>query len=258
MDVATDVRILFAEYQVTRDPRLREQLITSHIQLVHYVAGRMLPGLHSSVEKQDLVSYGMFGLMDAIERYDPAREVKFSTFASYRIQGAINDEMRALAWEPRSVRALHRRILASVSELEHRLGRAPTEDEVATHVGVTVAELRRVDQEMRESRVSSLSMPLGGESDSTLQDLIQGDGAGGERGQLSEAEASQFVSEVSVLLAQAMCRLPTNERVLLQLIYVQEMMLKDIARVLHVTDSWVSHLHTRAMVSLQRVMSAQY
>jgi RNA polymerase sigma factor for flagellar operon FliA len=234
---------------------VREQLIVAHIQLVRYVAQRMLGNLHSTVELQDLVSYGMFGLMDAIERYDPAREVKFSTFATYRIQGAINDEMRSQAWEPRSVRAMHRKMLAAGSHLEHELGRAPTEEEVATHVGITVAELRRTAQEVASSRVMSVD---------GVGNHVRGEGVLGLADLLSSREQDDLgmlnsqVSQVLLMLTAALDRLPSNERVLLQLIYVQQMMLKDIARVLRVTDSWVSHLHTRAMVSLQRAMSAQF
>lgn len=251
--MTTDVRSLFEVYQETRDPAVREQLIVAHVQLVRYVASRMLHNLHSSVELQDLQSYGMFGLIDAIERYDPAREVKFSTFATYRIQGAINDEMRAQAWEPRSVRALHRRVLAGGSELEHKLGRAPTELEVATHVGITLAELRRVQQEVATSRVVSVDAHAQTvEPGLTLADLLS------SREQEDLGMLNSQVSQVVLMLTVAMDRLPSNERVLLQLIYVQQMMLKDIARVLQVTDSWVSHLHTRSMVNLQRIMAGQF
>ena len=251
--MTTDVREMFLDYQATHDPAIREQLIVAHVQLVRYVASRMLSNLHSSVELQDLQSYGMFGLIDAIERYDPSREVKFSTFATYRIQGAINDEMRAQAWEPRSVRALHRRVLAGISDLEHNLGRAPIEEEVATHVGITVAELRRVQHEVASSRVVSTDAHAASDGAGlTLADML------GSREQEDLGMMNSQVSQVLLMLTAALDRLPSNERVLLQLIYVQQMMLKDIARVLKVTDSWVSHLHTRAMVSLQRAMSAQF
>jgi RNA polymerase sigma factor for flagellar operon FliA len=251
MRTATDVDSLFETYQETRDPAVREQLIVAHMQLVRYVASRMLPGLHSSVELQDLVSYGMFGLIDAIERFDLSYKVKFQTFASYRIQGAINDEMRAQAWEPRSVRARFRQIQTAATDLEHNLGRAPSEGEVATLVGISVAELRRVEGEMRATRVHSLSTPLR-EADGTvgmaLEDVIVGADLG---------EVHPQINEMRSMLATAMSRLPVNERVLLQLIYVERLRLKDIARVLHVTDSWVSHLHTRSLVSLQRALTGQ-
>src|SRR5688500_15916516 len=116
MRTETNVDALFEAYQETRDPAVREQLIVAHMQLVRYVASRMLPSLHSSVELQDLVSYGMFGLIDAIERFDLTYKVKFQTFASYRIQGAINDEMRAQAWEPRSVRARFRQVQTAATD----------------------------------------------------------------------------------------------------------------------------------------------
>lgn len=253
MRVETDVAALFETYQVTHDPGVREQLIVAHMQLVRYVASRMLPSLHSSVELQDLVSYGMFGLIDAIERFDLAYKVKFQTFASYRIQGAINDEMRAQAWEPRSVRSRFRQVQAAAADLEHALGRAPTEEEVATAVGTDVVELRRIEGEMRTARVHSLSTPLRGAEAGTegmaLEDVIVG---------LDLGDVDPQLREMRTMMATAMSRLPVNERVLLQLIYVERLRLKDIARVLHVTDSWVSHLHTRSLVSLQRTLTGQY
>lgn len=249
MRTETDVAALFETYQETHDPSVREQLIVAHMQLVRYVASRMLPSLHSSVELQDLVSYGMFGLIDAIERFDLAYKVKFQTFASYRIQGAINDEMRAQAWEPRSVRSRFRQVQTAASDLEHTLGRAPTEEEVATLVGADVAELRRIEGEMRAARVHSLSTPLRDTEGMSLEDVIVG---------MDLGDVDPQINEMRAMLATAMSRLPVNERVLLQLIYVERMRLKDIAGVLHVTDSWVSHLHTRSLVSLQRTLTGQY
>ena len=245
---ATDVDELWREYASERSPEVRAQLIEAHIPLVRYVASRMIGRLHASVEHQDLVSYGVFGLMDAIERFDVDAGTKFSTFATYRIQGAINDEMRAQAWEPRNVRARFRRVQEAVTELEHELLRAPTESEVATHVGIDVAELRRIEHDMRVSVRASLSAPVG-EDGTELGELVAGEDLG---------DLPPQVSEMAALLASAMYRLPTNERVLLQLIYVEHLTFKHIAQVLQVTESWVSHLHTRAMVRVQRTMSAQY
>lgn len=249
----TDVDVLFASYQATHDPALREQLILAHVQLVRYVANRMLPGLHASVELNDLISYGMFGLIGAIERYDPTREAKFSTFATYRIQGAIQDELRSQAWEPKGLRSQFRKAQQALGELEHSLGRAPSETEVAEYLGWDVATLRRVEQGMEQARVSSLD--TGGSrpdesGETSLEALLPDVDTIGDLG--------PQLGEVSVLLAEAMCRLPSSERRVLEMIYVREMTLKAIAAELEVTDSWISHLHTRAMVSLQRVMAAQF
>ena len=250
-EVATTVDELFRQYQVDRDPAIREELILAHMQLVRYNAGRMIGRLHSSVELQDLISYGTFGLMDAVERFDPERGVPFGAFASWRIQGAMNDEMRSLAWEPRSVRAAHRRAMVAMSELEHELGRAPSDEEIATRVGVEVPELRRVLAEVQTTRMASLDTPVtapefGGGF--TLGDTVASVSG-------SEVELTPQVSEMSHMLAEAIERLPANERLLIQLLYAKRMMLKEVAEVLQVTDSWVCHLHTRAVVNLQRMMA---
>lgn len=245
-----DVVEIWTRYRETQDQAARDLLIEAHLPLVNYVARRMIGSLHSSVELQDLVSYGVFGLIDAIKRFDPEAGVQFSTFATYRIKGAINDEMRSQAWEPRSVRARFRQVQAGASELEHKLLRPPTEEELATHVGISLDELRRREHDMRASWVGSIHATTSGE-DSAL--LVEDTIAAQDLGDLAPQ-----MGEMTVLLADAMCRLPGNERVLLQLIYVEHLTFKLIASTLEVTESWVSHLHTRAMVNLQRTMSAQY
>jgi RNA polymerase sigma factor FliA len=232
----------------------------AHIPLVRYVASRMMPSLHSSVERQDLVSYGMFGLMDAIEKFDLNAGVKFSTFATYRIRGAITDEMRGQAWEPRSVRARSRVVVQAMTDLELKLGRPPTEDEVATHVDMSVADLRRLGSDRRMSVVSSINRTIGNGGSTrndmgeyTVADTLVSVDVGGV-----QEEATMFAQR----LAEAIPRLPEQERVLLQMLYATSgekvgMSLKDIALVLQVTESWISLLHTRAMIVLQRTLAGQ-
>lgn len=243
---------LWAEYRRTKDRALRDRLVEAHLPLVRYIATKMLPGLHASVEHQDLVSWGCFGLIDAVERFDPEAGTKFSTFATYRIQGAITDEMRALAWEPRSVRARYRQVKLAESDLEAQLGRAATDIEVATHVGVTLEELSRIRQEVDVARVSTLSAPTGGDESAdtmTLGDLLVSEEMGHTGHEMAELTAS---------VAEAITRLPEQDRAILEWVYVQERPFKDIAGILGVTESWVSHLHTRGLVRLQRVLSAAY
>jgi len=196
----------------------------------------------------------MFGLMDAIEKFDLNAGVKFATFATYRIRGAITDEMRGQAWEPRSVRARSRVVVQAMTDLEQKLGRPPTEDEVATHVDMSVADLRRLGSDRRMSVVSSINRTIGnGEGEFTVADTLVSvdDGAVAQ-------EATLFAQR----LAEAIPRLPEQERVLLQLLYATPgekvgMSLKDIALVLQVTESWISLLHTRAMIVLQRTLAGQ-
>ncbi len=250
--MATPVDGLWLSYQVHHSKEIRDRLIEVHIPLVEYVARRMLPRMHSSVELQDLIAYGTFGLMDAIERFDIGNGVKFSTFASYRIQGSITDELRSQAWEPRSVRSRYRQVLDATAELEHRLGRLPSVEELATHVGITPGELHRIESDVDASRVGSLDAPI-----------LQSDGSSitGDQGVPTVDPAQELdpqMHEAGVKLANGLGHLTDNERLLLRLIYVSGVPLKGIAESLGVTESWVSHLHTKVMVRLQRTLAAQY
>lgn len=247
----TDIADVWVRFKTEPTQADRDTLILAHMPLVHYMARRMLPSLHASVEYNDLVSYGTFGLIDAIGKYDLTMGTKFSTFAAYRVRGQIIEEMRGLAWEPRSVRQRSRVIAQTAVDLEHRLGRPPAEVELATAVGISVAELRRSASDIRTSKVRSMDEQHSGANGETSATLGEHVAAADVTDQPSE------MGEAAALLAAGMEQVPENERALLQLIYVSNMSLKEIASVLEVTESWVSLLHTRAMVTLQRTLSGQ-
>ena len=151
-----DVGDLWRAYKANRDKPGRDRLILTYAPLVKYVAGRLGSGLPAHVDEGDLVSYGLLGLIGAIERYDPDRDVKFETFAIARIKGAIIDELRALDWVPRSVRARARQIERAIAELEARLHRAPTDEEIAGKLGVEVEELEESLTEISRSSIGAL------------------------------------------------------------------------------------------------------
>ncbi|MCU0264392.1 MAG: sigma-70 family RNA polymerase sigma factor, partial [Candidatus Nanopelagicales bacterium] len=152
---------LWREYKRTADPGIREQLILQYAPLVRYVAGRVGVGLPASVEQGDLVSYGVFGLIDAIEKYDPERAIKFETYAINRIRGAIIDELRSFDWIPRSVRTKARDIERAIAVLEARLQRTPTEGEIADELGLDIPELRKVFDQVSFVHVAALDEMLG-------------------------------------------------------------------------------------------------
>ena len=245
---------VWRRYRDTRDKDLREQLIVGHMPLVHYVAARMLPRMHSSVEKDDLVSSGVFGLMDAVDRYDVDRGVKFSTFASLRIQGAMTDDLRAKAWGSRRQRARHRQVEAAEERLQQRLGRPATESELSEELELAAGDIRRAQTHFDASQVISLNAPIASGNGDT--------GGGQAMVEVGEAVAAQTVgdlpSHVESLghrLASMIEGLPEKERALLCWIYVDGIPRKEIARMLGTGESWLSHLHTKAMVSLQRAMA---
>src|SRR5262249_50992262 len=135
------MQALWVAFAETRDKGLRDRLILTYAPLVKYVAGRLGSGLPAHVDEGDLVSYGLLGLIGAIERYDPSRDIKFETYAIARIKGAIIDELRALDWVPRSVRSRAREIERAIAEIEAKLGTAPTDEQIAEKIGITAEEL---------------------------------------------------------------------------------------------------------------------
>src|SRR5690242_15548596 len=153
---AVELRELWQRYKEDGDERARERLVVAYSPLVKFIAGRMASGLPSHVEESDLISYGLLGLIGAIERFDPDREIKFETFAVSRIKGAIIDELRSRDWVPRSVRTRAREIERAIAELERRLHRAPTDEEIAAKVGITEDELGESLTEISRTSIAAL------------------------------------------------------------------------------------------------------
>ncbi len=230
------------------DRLARERLILHYAPLVAAVAGRVGMRLPSMVEQADLVSYGMFGLIDAIEKYEPGRAVKFETYASARIRGAIIDELRAMDWIPRSVRTKARAVDRAYSELESELRRVPSESEVAGRLGVQVRELRAVFTQLSTVNIAALDELLGGGDERADRlSLIDTLGDGGA----PDPEGAFEVQETKFLLARAIDQLGEREKLVLVLYYYEGMTLAEIGRVLGVTESRISQMHTAAMARLR-------
>ena len=245
---AVELRELWRRYKEDGDKRAREQLVLAFSPLVKYVAGRMSSGLPAHVEESDLISYGLLGLISAIERFDPAREIKFETFAMTRIKGSIIDELRSLDWVPRSVRARAREIERVHGKLEHRLHRAPTDDEMALELGLSVEEFQESLTRISNSSVVALD-ELWTLSDASgdqvsLLDTIQDPDA------VDPAHAMD-VTETKDRLADAIARLPEREKLVVALYYYENLTLREIGEVLGVTESRISQLHTKAVLRLK-------
>ena len=247
-DDAISVEAVWAVFKETGDLAARERLILHYAPLVTMVAGRVGAGLPSSVEQADLVSYGMFGLIDAIEKYETDRAVKFETYASSRIRGAVIDELRAIDWIPRSVRTKARAVDRAFATLEGELRRPPSEHEVADRLQIGVGELRAIFTQLSTVNVAALDELLGAGSDrgdslsllDTLQDRKAADPA-----------TSLEVRETRDLLAKAIERLGEREKIVLVLYYYEGMTLAEIGRVLGVTESRISQMHTAAMLRMR-------
>src|SRR6187402_3298413 len=250
-DQATDTRVLWQEFKRTGDRGLRDRLILTYAPLVKYVAGRLGSGLPAHVDEGDLVSYGLLGLIGAIERYDPDREIKFETYAILRIKGAIIDELRSLDWVPRSVRSRAREIERAIVELERTLMRAPTDEEIAQKLGISDDELERNLSEISRSSMAALDelwTPQGGGDQVALIDTIE-DEAG------ADPEFSLEQTELNEALAESIARLPEREKLVVTLYYYEELTLREIGEVLGVTESRVSQLHTKAVLRLKARLS---
>uniref|UniRef100_UPI0036F3390C RNA polymerase sigma factor WhiG n=1 Tax=Cellulomonas timonensis TaxID=1689271 RepID=UPI0036F3390C len=245
---ADDIELAWVEFKAHGDRRVRERLILHYGALVTAVASRVGMRLPSTVEQADLVSYGMFGLIDAIEKYELDRAVKFETYASARIRGAILDELRAMDWIPRSVRTKARAVDRAYAELESELHRTPSEAEVAQRLDVGVSELRSVFTQLSTVNVAALDELMGAGSERSdklsLIDTLGDDRARDPAGSF-EAQETKF------LLARAIEQLGEREKIVLILYYYEGMTLAEIGRVLGVTESRISQMHTAAMLRLR-------
>src|SRR5579884_981932 len=224
-EAGADVNIdqLWAEYKSTGDRGIRDQLIVRYSPLVKFVAGRVSAGLPHSIEQADLVSYGMFGLIDAIEKFDTSRLIKFETYAITRIKGAIIDELRSIDWVPRSVRAKARAIEKAYAKLEAQLLRTPTDAEVAAELAITEEELQAQFSQISFVGIVALDEVLsGGErvESTTLGDTL----ADRHDGPMAAFE----VEEMKQILAGAINRLGDREKIVLSLYYYEGLTLAEI------------------------------
>lgn len=245
---AEDVKSLWRKYRASRDRQLRDRLILTYAPLVKFVAGRLGSGLPAHVDEGDLVSYGLLGLIGAIERYDPDRDVKFETYAIARIKGSIIDELRAMDWVPRSVRARARDIERAIGELEAQTGRVPSEEEIAAKLGVSQDELGENLLEISRSSIAALDelwtiSSTGGDQVALIDTIEDTKGP--------EPQAALAQTEMREALGEAIARLPEREKLVVTLYYYEELTLREIGEVLGVTESRVSQLHTKAILRLK-------
>jgi len=248
---AAEIAELWEHYKDRNTADARERLILHYSPLVKFVAGRVAAGLPQNIEQSDLVSYGIFGLIDAIDKFDPGRGYKFETYAISRIKGAIIDELRSIDWVPRSVRAKARSIERAYSKLENELRRSPEDREVASELGISEQELATVLGQISFVGVVALDELLSAGSErgsgATVGDTIAG--GGHDPVEMFESE------EMRQVLADAINRMPDRERLVLTLYYYEGLTLAEIGGVLGVTESRVCQIHTKAIFQLRSRLS---
>jgi len=235
------------EYRKTRNPEIRDYFIKQYSPLVKYVAGKVAVGMPSNVEFDDLVGFGVFGLLDAIEKFDIDKNVKFKTYAVTRIRGAIFDELRSIDWVPRSVRQKTKEVEETIGNLEARLGRPATDQEVASSLGLNEEEYLKTMMKISGTSLISINEMwyTGDEKDKvSIVESI-------EAPMSLNPEVMAEREEIRRVIVDAINELPDKEKKILVLYYFEDLTLREIGQVLEVTESRVSQLHTKAITRLR-------
>ena len=238
--LSTGTTELWVNYQESKNPQLRDKLVEHYLPLVKIVSGRIAIGLPQHVDRDDLVSNGFFGLLDAIERFDISRGVKFETYAVARIRGSILDALRAQDWLPATVRQKAKQYEHTVSDLENRLGRSATDDEIAAALSITTDQLHILLNQLSASTL----VPL--------DEFIRSETPGGQI-----INPSQHIEdeEVKTTLVKSIERLPEKERLVVSLYYYEGMTLKEISLILRLSEARISQLHTKAIFRMRGSLS---
>ncbi len=234
---------LWKEYSATKSPESREKIILEYTHLIKYIAGRLNIYFGSNVEYDDLVSYGVFGLIDAIDKFDINKGVKFETYASLRIRGAIIDSIRDLDWVPRSIRQKHKQLESVYAEIENEKCRSATDSEVAEKLGISLKEYIKLLGEVNLSTLVSLEEYL-------EQNYETGTGMV-TPGRENYPEQQIELTELREVLANSIDSLPEKERMVISFYYHEELTLKEISKIMGVSESRISQLHTKALIRMK-------
>ena len=234
-------------YEAQSAAAKRESQLMQYLPLVKYIAGRIAIGLPKSVELDDLINAGVVGLIEAYNNFDPGKGVKFESYASMRIRGSILDELRAIDWAPRSTRAKSREVERAISSLENRLGRSPSEEEVAENLDISLGDLYKLLDDLSSTTLLSLDeLTYGSDNDKPvpLVDTLQSPDR-------SDALSDLERDEMRNLLVESIGLLTDQERLVIALYYYEELTLKEIGQVLELSESRVSQIHTKSVLSLR-------
>ena len=237
---------LWKEYEKTKNPSIREQLIIEYSGLVKIVAGRLGMYLGYTVEYDDLVGYGIFGLIDAIDKFELTKGVKFETYASLRIRGSILDQIRKMDWIPRTLRQKQKKLETAMKDLETRFGRPASNKELSEELGLSISELEDLINQTQVANLVSLD-----------EYLEQGSEVKIESANITRFEQPERIverQELKNILAQAIDYLTENEQKVIAFYYFEELTLKEISRILEVSESRVSRLHTKALRKMRERM----
>lgn len=234
---------LWKQYSASKDPSIREKLILEYSHLIKFVAGRLSIYFGSNVEYDDLVSFGVFGLIDAIDKFDINKGVKFETYASLRIRGSIIDSIREMDWVPRSLRQKNKELEKVYFEIENELGHAATDQEVANKLGMPLDEFYKLLNDVNLSSMVSLeefleqNYEIGMDMSNTCKE--------------DNPEKYAEISEIKEILGDSIGKLPDKEKTVISMYYFEELTLKEISAIMKVSESRISQLHTKAILRLR-------
>lgn len=232
---------LWNEYVKTKDKKIKDQLIIQYIEFVKIIAGRLYSNYGNNVEFEDLVSYGVFGLLDAIDKFDPTKNVKFETYAYIRIRGAIIDQLRILDWVPRSVRQKHKKIEDAYKFIENKLGRSANDQEIAEILNISLDDLNAILSEIHSFSVVSLEEKISNNTNfSIVDDNVH-----------NEPQSHFEQGEIKQILLDTLETLSDREKKIISLYYYSELTYKEISSILGVSESRISQLHTKAIIKLR-------
>ena len=237
-DAKKDLTELWLKYKATKSVEVRNEIAENYLQLVKVVCGRLAVSLPPHLDRDDLLSSGFFGLLDAIDRFDVTRNIKFETYAGVRIRGAILDYLRSKDWIPVTMRQKIRRYEQTVSRLETELGRSATDKEIAAALGISVEELQTLISQSNSATVIPLEEYL--KTDETIES--------------NGANSTEFF-ELKETLAKAIERLPDKERTVITLYYYEELTLKEISLILKLSEARISQIHTKAILRMRSYLA---
>ncbi len=247
-----DEKELWARYKEHSDSAARDTLLVRHMRTVKFIAGRMAMHVPNSVEMDDLVGWGVLGLLDAVEKYDHTQDIKFSTYASIRVRGAILDEIRSLDWAPRSLRATARKLGAARDKLRHEHGRDPSTDDIAKATGLSSDQVEDTMAQLQSAQILSLDdfMPSEEAAEARKLDMLK------DERSASPLDAAESQEKQDLLVA-AIRQLPDQQQKVLHLYYYEELTLKEIGAVLEVSESRICQVHSAAVKKLRKVVRGE-
>ena len=247
-----DDKPLWRRFKEEGDAAARETLIIHYMRVVKFIAGRMAIHVPNNVEMGDLIGWGVLGLMDAVEKFDHTQDIKFSTYASIRIRGAVIDQIRSLDWAPRSLRNMARKVGAARDKLRHDLGREPATGELATELGTPPEKIEETMAQLQTAQILSLDDYLPSEDSSEVRKLDVTLNTSAP----SPLQAAEM-NERQERIVKAILELPDQQQKVLNLYYYEDLTLKEIGAVLEVSESRISQVHSAAMKRLRQVIREQ-